>query len=102
MEQYKLKSCRVSFLTVAPKLLQQSQLPHRQTFREQNTGHTPSQVSATTRAAVLTPLVKHINPFGCLSDEDNYEAPTVESTLVSTTSDKFSGMNNGAFLLEPI
>ena len=66
---------------------------------KQNTSHTPSQVSATAWATVLTPLVIHSNPFGCLSDEDNDKAPTVESTLVSTTSDEFSGTNGDAFYI---
>ena len=77
LEQYKIKPCRVSFRTKAPVLRQQSHLPHCQAYREQNTSHKPSQISATARATVLTPLVKHSNYFGCLSDEDNDEAPTV-------------------------
>ena len=67
---------------------------------EQNdTSHTPSQVSVTIRATILTPLVIHSNPFGCLSDEDNDEVPTVDSVLASTTCDEFSGMNGDAFYI---
>ena len=66
---------------------------------EQNTSHTPSQVSVTAWATVLTPLVIHSNSFGCLSDEDNDKAPTVESALVSTTNDEFSDMNGDAFYI---
>ena len=67
---------------------------------EQNTSHAPSQVSVIAWATVLTLLVIHSNLFGCLSDKDNDEAPTVESTLVSATSDEISntiGMNSDAF-----
>ena len=51
-------------------------------------------------------MIKHSNPFGCLSDdnkdEDDNEASTVESSLVSTTSDKISniiGMNDNTFYI---
>ena len=43
--------------------------------------------------------MKHSNPFGCLSDEDNDEAPIVKSALDSTTSDEFSCMNGDAFYI---
>ena len=42
-------------------------------------------------------MVKHINPFGCLSNEENTEAPSIESDLDSTTSDEFSSMNGDVF-----
>ena len=81
MEQNKIKPGLLSFCTTAPILRHQSHFPYFQVYKEQNTSHPTSQVSATARATVLTPLVKHSNPFGCLSDEDNDEAPTVESAL---------------------
>ena len=70
---------------------------HCHSYREQNTSHTPFQFSATAQAAALAPLMKHSNPFGCLSDKDNDKASTVESALDSTTSDEFSGTNGDAF-----
>ena len=99
LEQYKLNPFCVSFRTTTPILQQQSHLLHCQAYREKNTRHTPFQVSATAWATVLTPLVKHSNPFGCLSDEDDNEAPTVESTLDSTTGDEFIGINGDAFYI---
>ena len=71
LKQYKLNPFRVSFRTTAPILIQQPLLPHRQAYREKNTRHKPSQVLATVQASVLTPLMKHSNPFCCLSDEDD-------------------------------
>ena len=55
---------------------------------------------------VNSKLAKHSNLLDCLSDnnnnKDNNETPTVESTLVSTTSDEISnsiGMNDNAFYI---
>ena len=99
MEKYKIKPCLLSFCTTAPILRQQSYFPYRQAYKEKNTSHTPSHILATARATVLTPLVKHINPFYCLLDEDNDKAPIVKFSLVSTTCDEFSGTNGDAFYI---
>ena len=96
LEHFNLKLCHVPLHTKALILQQQSHLFHRQAYREHNIRHIPSQFFATSLGTILTPLVKHINPFGCFSDKENTEAPSVESALDSTTNDKFSGMNGDA------